>query len=220
MWRIGVFVGLVLVAHADAGAQPLAGNVELAVGVRWTGPTELGSADASETASNGSRFRLFGTRTSLELATGVEGSFRMQLGSSFDVGVSSSFSQAKLRSEIASDVEGVPDVEALENINELAIEGTMLARLNWRPFGAARPFISGGAGYLRHLHEDRTLIESGYIFHLGAGIDYVLRTGGTGIVKTTGIRLDGRAVIRARGVAFDDRSRVAPAVTAAMFLRF
>ena len=43
------------------------------------------------------------------------------------------------------------------------------------------PFVAGGAGYLRQLHEDRTLAETGQIYYAGGGARYWLRGGhGTG----------------------------------------
>jgi hypothetical protein len=211
--------GLIAVGTSDAMAQPTPGKLDLGAGVQWTGAMALGDMDATETASNGSRFRLFASSTSLEPSTGLEGSVRFQVAPAVEVGVASSFSRARLRSKIASDVEGVPDVEALEDISEFVIAATVLARLNWRPVGRASPFVTVGAGYLRHLHESRLLVETGSVFHLGAGLDYILRAG-SGALKATGVRVDGRALFRSNGVAFDDRWRAAPAVGASIFTRF
>ncbi len=55
----------------------------------------------------------------------------------------------------------------------------------WR-FGArGAPFLSGGAGYLRALHEDRILVDTGALWFAGGGVD---------LFGSTGLRLDARAL--------------------------
>ena len=206
---------------ALAQPAPIAGAFEVAGGVRWTGALSNGTQGARETTPSGSRFSLFETRTSLAPETGFEGSLSFRLGPSVDLRGSAGYARSDMRTAISSDVEGIPDIVASEAVTQLAVEGALVVRLsNWHPTDRATPFVSGGGGYLRHLHEGRTLIENGTTFHVGGGLDYLLTTAGRGGVKTTGLRVDVRSVWREGGVAFDDRSRVSPAVGVSLFARF
>jgi hypothetical protein len=85
----------------------------------------------------------------------------------------------------------------------------------WRLGDHATPFVSAGAGYLRALHEDRVLVDEGALWHLGGGIDLVLRPSQS---RALGVRLDARAVFQ-RGIV-DDDVHAAPVFGASAFLRF
>ena len=69
-----------------------------------------------------------------------------------------------------------------------ACSGSCRSRLGRR----LRPFASGGAGYLRQLHEDRTLVETGQVYYAGGGARYWLR-GGARVAALVGLRGDVRA---------------------------
>lgn len=206
---------------ALAQSAPVAGAVEVAAGVRWTGELSNGTQGAFETTPGDSRYGLFQTRTALAPATGFEGGLSLRLGPSVDLRGFALYARSDLRTAISSDVEGVPDVVASEAVTQLAVEGALVVRLsNWRPIDRTTPFVSGGGGYLRHLHEGRILVDHGITFHLGGGVDYLLQAAGRGAVKATGLRVDMRSVWRKGGVAFDDRWHGAPAVGVSVFARF
>jgi hypothetical protein len=134
-------IALVLTLWAGTAlAQETPGKIDLGAGVQWTGATGIGDADATETASNGGRFRLFSTSTTLASGTGLEGHVRFRVAPAIDAGLTSSFSRSQLRTAISSDVEGIPDTESIEEIGELVISGTVLIRLNWRPTARTTPF--------------------------------------------------------------------------------
>ena len=206
-------------AFAQAAAVP--GAFEVAIGVRWTGELSNGTQDAFETTPGDSRYGLFQTRTAVAPATGLEGSLSLRLGRSVEARAFTSYARSDLRATISSDVEGIPDAVASEMLTQLAVEGALVVRLSaWRPADRASPFVSGGGGYLRHLHEGRTLVENGVTFHVGGGFDYLLKTEGRGAVKATGLRVDVRSVWRAGGAAFDDRPHLSPAAGVSLFARF
>jgi hypothetical protein len=216
-----VLLSPALPVPALAQSVPLAGALEVAGGVLWTGELSNGTQGAFETTPSEGRYALFQTRTVLAPAAGFEGSLSLRLGPSVDVRGHTSYASSDLRTAISADVEGVPDIVASEAVTQLAVEGALVVRLpNWRPTDRATPFVSGGGGYLRHLHEGRILVENGITFHLGGGLDYLLKSAGWGAVKATGLRVDVRSVWRKGGVAFDDRSHVSPAVGVSLFARF
>src|SRR5262249_57367737 len=81
------------------------------------------------------------------------------------------------------------------------------------------PFLSGGGGYLRQLHETATLVVTGRYYQFGGGVAYPLTSQSGGWLKTMGLRLEARAIIRVNGVAFDSSAHVAPTAGASFFLR-
>jgi hypothetical protein len=83
------------------------------------------------------------------------------------------------------------------------------------------PFVTGGGGYLRQLHEGATLVQTGSIYYIGAGASIALSTADRRQrVKQIGLRLDTRAIVRTGGVTIDGRAYTAPAVGASLFARF
>jgi hypothetical protein len=78
-------------------------------------------------------------------------------------------------------------------------------------------FASGGAGYLRQLHQDRTLVETGQVYYVGGGARYWLRGRPTSS-RSLGVRGDLRLNIRRRGIDFENRARTYPTVSLLMFV--
>ena len=68
------------------------------------------------------------------------------------------------------------------------------------------PFVSGGVSFLRQLHEDRTLAETGHVYHAGGGARYFLR-GGRASGRALGLRGDARVNFRRNGIDFDNTMR-------------
>lgn len=223
MKRLGlpaIAIALLLGLPPAAAAQPLPGSFELGVGGLWTGPTTLGSADATLTTSTGGTQRLFTTRTELAGAPGVEGRAAFRLFGALQLEGTLSYAWSDLRTEITSDLEGVEDTTAATSIQEFIAEAALVAGLSNLRIGNAIPFVSAGVGYLRQMHEGRTLIETGQVYHLAGGVKLPLFARPAGAVKSVGLRADVRAVFRRDGVAPADDVRVAPAVGVSLFLRF
>jgi hypothetical protein len=212
---------MVIFPGAIAAAQsPPAGRFEISGGFRWTGGMFVGEQDATETAPNSGRYRLFSTRTTLAPAPGVEGRVAVRVSRLIDAAFSTVFSRSDLKTSVTFDVEGFEDVEAVEPVTQMALEGAALINvpsLAWSE--RALPFLTAGGGFLRHLHEGRTLAETGAIYHVGAGLTFTLGSSGAGTVKSSGVRFDARAVIR-QGVAFDDGSHLSAAFGVSFFSRF
>lgn len=211
----------ILLTAVTAGAQTIPGDYEAGVSIRRARATSLGNVDANETSSGGGAFRLFATESELDGATGVDGRFGIRLTETLQLEASGSYAVSDLSTRISSDVEGIPDVTAVESIQQYTVEGAIVMHLpRWR-FGArALPFVAAGGGYLRHRHEDKTLVENGGLWHVGGGANLVLRSRPDRFMKALGVRLDARAIFRTGGVAFDDDTRFAPAFGLSAFVRF
>jgi opacity protein-like surface antigen len=204
-----------------AGAQaanPVPGRLAVGGGVRWTGRTTIGAADATETTPGGGRFQLFRTNTSIGAALGIESRIGLRLTRTLEAEVDASFTQPALRTAISADAEGATAFTAAESMKEIAVEGALILHLaRMRLSARAIPYLSAGAGLVRRLHEGGTLAENGRVYHVGAGLQYFLKSSATGGV---GVRLDGRAIVRSGDTSIDGDLHVSPAVAASLFARF
>jgi hypothetical protein len=68
------------------------------------------------------------------------------------------------------------------------------------------PFLAGGAGYLRELHDGAELIETGRIYHGGAGLKLWFGQG----ARRLGVRADVGIATRDGGFDFRDGRRTLP----------
>lgn len=216
----GAFVVTALLVSTRAIAQQSdRGRFELAAGVGWTGPMDLARVDASETTSgNGSR-ALFRSATELQRSLGWQALVGVRVTPAIAVEGRLWRGRTTLATAISMDAEGARPVVLTEPIDEYLVEAGLVARLA-RPRGRRfTPYLAGGAGYLRHLHDGRTLVQTGRTYYAGGGL-YVPLARGIGRVRMTGIRADVRVLLRQHGAALDDSLHAAPAASASLFVRF
>ena len=221
--RQGLVALIMLSTAAPLFAQPPRPiTYEVSGGVRWLGTATSAPSSADETAPDGGAFRLFRSRGSLGPGLGIDARVGVMITPRLQLGGSGSYGKPSLEARITGDVEGIPDVTLKQKLNEWTIEGSVVSPLRRLGFGAAGavPFVSAGVGYVRQLHEGATLVATGLTYHVGGGVTYPLLRRNTGRLRTAGLRLDGRAVVRSREVSADDHSHVAPGLGASMFFRF
>ena len=209
-------------ASAQTPRAPIAGRIEVAAGVLAIGAVSFGSRDATLTAPDGSRFRLFSTSSDLASAAGLEVRVGGRVTRAIEAEVTSSFAVPRLNTAVTNDVEAAASTTASEPITQITIEGGALVYLPWRLGRRSAPFVIAGGGYLRELHEGQALAQTGRIYHVGGGIKMPLvsRASPRGWLKQMGVRIDARAVIRTAGVTLDAGAHTAPAVAASAFVRF
>lgn len=216
--RAGCVVAAAACLFVPVEAQAQTGGwMDAAVGVQWTGAATLGSADARLTTPGGGARVLFETRSGLTPVRGIEATFHVRITRFLRIGATVSSGRSHMETRITADAEGAPDTTVSERVTEFAVGGAVVADLRPAAGARIRPFVSAGAGHLRHLHEGRPLVETGRIYHVGSGVDYLLRGGGSPAV---GIRGEIRAVLRSQGLFFDDGLHVSPAVAGSLFVRF
>jgi hypothetical protein len=197
------------------------GTFELGGGIRRVAQMALGREDADLTASAGGAFTLFSSRTLLEPATAFDVRLGVRLSPMLQVEVAGSHARPNLATRIESDVEGIPDVTARERLTQWTIHGALVAHLAaFRLGSTATPFVLVGAGYIRELHEGRTLTDTGRFVDLGGGVSIPFALRPDAGLKAAGLRVEARAHLRAGGAAFDDDVRVVPGFGASLFLRF
>jgi hypothetical protein len=163
-------------------------------------PVTLFSADSHVTSA-----------TSPELRVG----FAMTRRLSLEFGMS--ISQPHIAVAIAGDTEAPSQELGGEKLEQYMFEGAATWQLPVRIGAKLAPFASGGVTSIRQLHEDRTLAETGQVYHAGGGARYFLR-GGHGATRTFGLRGDARVNFRRQGIDFDDKMRIYPSFSFSAFI--
>jgi hypothetical protein len=118
---------------------------------------------------------------------------------------------------IAGDAEAPSQQLLGEKLEQYLFEGGATWQLPVRLGSRLGPFIGGGATFLRQLHEDRTLAETGQIYHAGGGARYFLR-GGHGTVRAVGLRGEARVNFRRNGIDFENTMRTYSTFSLAVFV--
>lgn len=203
-------------ARADA-------RLELGVGLRWIGAATFSTVEANESTGFGNApYTLFKANTSLDASAGVEARLGYRLTRALMAESSFAFNPTRLSTSVSEDREASSTATATAAVRQFGLEGGILARPLGLSVGQARPFATAGAGYLRHLYEGRTLVQSGVSFYVGGGVDYPLRSGlnSRGARQTMmGVRIDVRGVLLREGALLDDEAHLVPGVGVSVFVR-
>jgi hypothetical protein len=219
-----LLVGAALLHAPAASAQsasPPEPRFELGIGGLWMGTASLGSKTATETTGSGAATPLFNTSSELAAAFGVEGRIGVRVFRSLVAEADASYLKPQLRIATSADTESAAPVTATETVEQVTIGGSVLWYLGgghrWPRFA---PFLMAGAGYLRQLHEQGTLVAEGRFYQFGGGANLLLVSSRRFHTKGVGARVDFRALIRSKGIAFDGGSTTSPAAGVSAFVRF
>jgi Outer membrane protein beta-barrel domain len=214
-------IAFLLTLPAAAAAQPYIGSdtprrgtVELGGGVIWTRGYDAGSAIAEETRPGSDLpLTLFAVSGSVLDAPGAGAQLGIYLGRRVSVEAAFQYSRPILRAHVTSDFEAAPDTDADEKLTTYIVGGSLLYH-----FGTGRfvPFVSGGGGYLRQLHEENSDLLTGTEIHAGGGVKYWFGSG----THRFGLRIDGQASARSKSVAFEQKRRVVPSFGAGLSFLF
>lgn len=192
---------------------PRRGSVEINGGVMWDGGFDVASLPAELTANAGNQappVTLFNTDATIGAVAGVQARVGFFLSSavSFEGGIR--YNRPELSIDISDDFEQTPALTIDEKISRYVFDGSLVFHPErWR-FGGGRgmPFVLGGAGYLRELHDGRELVETGRTYHAGAGFKYWMGQGS----RRLGFRGEALVVIRDGGAGGDSERQVHPSL--------
>jgi hypothetical protein len=219
---VGTAALLLSAPHASAQAADPPGRLEIAIGAVWSGGVPLGARDANETTGSGGTFRLFSSSTDLGSVSGLEGHIGLRVMSRLEAEASGSYGKPDMRTRVDNDFEtSNAPLTITDTVKQFTIGGAAL----WYPrvprlSGRTRVFVRAGAGYLRQLENDGALIVTGRTYDAGGGLKLALASRPAGWLKGIGARLDARALVQRKGVIFDNRTHVSPAVGASVYVRF
>lgn len=206
-------------ASAQDAPSLRAHRLVLEGGVVWSGSYGIGDLDA-ELRGNaaGAPPPYAWLSAGSDVGSAVNGVVRIgfTLSSSLALEGGGTFGMPHVVVSIAGDDEAPPQQLEGEQLQQYLIDGALVWQLPMNIGRRVRPFVIGGAGYLRQLHEERTLVETGQVYFTGVGARYWLR-GGTGRRRSLGVRGELRANWRRGGIDFQDKTRVYPTAGVHLF---
>ena len=132
-------------AAAQTGGEPTTGRIEVAAGLGRTGATSFGALDATLTAADGSRYRLFSTSSELASASGVELRVGARVARSVDAEVVVAYAIPRLITSITADAENGA-ATASEPIGQLTIAGAAVVYFPRWLGPRLVPFATAGGG--------------------------------------------------------------------------
>jgi hypothetical protein len=157
---------------------PHTGTWELTGGGVWSGGFDLGSVSADETRNTGTGpFVLFAVSSRMNSAPAAQGRLGVYLARSVSIEAGLLFARPSASSRLTGDAEGAPDLTATERLTRVVADGSLVLHLTRLSFAAGKgvPFVLGGGGYIRELHEKNEVIETGREYHAGAGLHFWFR---------------------------------------------
>jgi hypothetical protein len=221
---------LTVLAAAEAAAQPSRSRTlfrprsfEIDIGGAWQARVPLGATSAPLTGNQSApTVDLFDTSSEIHAFPSVEAKLAFHLTRAFAVEGGFRYARPRLETRITGDFEDAPDITAVNDFSQYAVELNGVLHLNGLRFGKSVPFIFGGGGYLRELHEGREIVETGGTFQAGVGIKQLLRRSSRGLIRALGVRADARFCARRKGIELeeDEPLRTYAAASAALIVGF
>ncbi len=212
---------LPLPAAAQSGSSyAKSARWEISGGGVFTGGVDLGEETAeltSNTGTNGSPSTFFVTDSRIKPAPGVQARIGFFLTRSFAIEGGARFTQPTLEIRISNDVENAADVRAEETLSQYLFDGSAVWHFRDGVYHkGAVPFVFGGAGYFRELHEGGNLIEEATEYHGGGGVKWWFGWG----VHKLGIRAEAGISIRDDGADDEHGKHVVPMAAGSLMWRF
>lgn len=225
--RVAIILTVIAAATVEiaraqgAPAGPRRGTWEFGGGVEWSGGTDLGSRAAEETRNPGTGtgpFALFQSSSEVTSATGVTARIGFHLSPALAVEAAGRVTRPDVTTRLTADAESAESITADERLTSIVIDGSLVYHVEALAFAAGRavPFIAGGIGYLRELHDGNELIETGTSFHVGGGLKYWFGSAARGF----GLRADVAAAVRDGGFYFSEKRRTIPTMGISIAYRF
>jgi hypothetical protein len=219
--RIICIVLLAAVVGVRAEAQttsPAPGRLQVSVGAGWLGGSEFGEQPADLRTASSSPYRLFESETHLGGTGFFEARVGFALTKRYAIEGRAAIAKPELQTTVSSDAEASGSFTAVESIDQYIFDGGVLVHLDeWQAFGLM-PFAIGGVGYVRQLHDDQQLVETGHLFYVGGGVTRGLFSRPQGFIRSGSIRGDLR--LNVLSLELEEDSRLQGSVSASLVLTF
>lgn len=197
-------------AQSTPGPRPR--SFELSAAVIAIGPTDFGTSTARLVGNqtSGPEITLFNSSNDLGVGLGLDGRLAFNITRAFAIEGGVVWTRATLESRITGDVEDVPDVTLVQDVDTYFIDASAVWHLTGLSFAGGRglPFVAGGAGYLRQLDDESLLTtDPGQVYHAGGGVKYLFTERPRGLIRGVGLRADARFYLRDGGtIELEDKS--------------
>jgi hypothetical protein len=202
------------------------GSFEVSASALLLGPGDAGTSTANLVGTGqgeGGSFTWFRAQGEYGSSAGVRATIGYNLTHTFAVEGGFGYSPSSIRFIVSDDRELTDGFTAPgQRLSEYFFDASLVAHLRRLAFarGRGRVFVSGGAGYLRQLHEGNALVETGQVYHGGGGVKYMLAPRARGWVRAFGLRIEARVNVRSGGFRFTDGATVSPAGSAGIVAAF
>ena len=206
-------LAFVAVAAPAAGQPQSDPRFTVGAGITWSGGYAIGDASGVyRTNASGTTpppFTLFSTASDIAHVTGFDTRVGYAPWPSISIEGGASINFPHVTVAVTNDVESSPQTLEGERLQQYLFDAGVVWRLPMAPPLGLMPFVTAGGGYLRQLHEERTLVETGQIYYVGGGARYwVRRPALSGPAMALNALV--RANIRNSGIDFENKSRVFP----------
>ena len=207
---------------APTGPTPRAGSFEVSGGATFAGGFGLGDSAAEltqNTTTGSTSFDLFTSDSELGTAFGLGGRLGYYLSPKLAIEGGVSWSRPVLTINLRGDTEGALDTESEETLDRWIIDGAVVWHFTQPRTGRPSPlvpFLFGGIGYLRELHEGQQLVETGVLYQAGGGVKYWLGNAR----RRFGLRGDAGISVRDGGFDFEDGIRTVPVFSGSLIYLF
>lgn len=228
-FRVPVAAALwLLVSAATASAQvwigagrpaPRRGSIEFTGGILWSRGFDLGDTPAVLTrnpTTGSSPFIWFNSDTRLEPAPGALARLGVYLSPRVSIEGGVQYSRPKLSTRVSGDAESAVSATISESLSRYVFDGAVVVHLPSFGGGRGVPFVTGGAGRIRELHDGNELVETGTLYHAGAGVKVWFGASR----RRFGLRGDVGFAIRDGGFDFDEGRRTVPTAGASLIYLF
>lgn len=201
-------------------ATPARAQLFIDGGLNWSGGYPIGVSDASlRTNAPGAApppFTLFTVDSRMAGATGGEVRVGWKAGQ-WSVEGSAAYARRALSFSVAGDTEGANGEFDGESVQHYEFGGGVTWQLPRLHTDRLQTFAAGGATYLRQLHQDRTLVETGGVLYGGAGVRYWLWRRPDSD-RSLGVRGDVRINVSQGAIDFENTTRAYPSLSLLLFL--
>jgi len=222
-----VWVALFLFCSGPAFAQEApslrAHHSTMSAGMTWMGGYAVGDASAqlrgNAAGPSAPAFTLFTADSRVDAATAMDVRVGVAMTPRIAIDGGISFGRPRIGISITGDAETPSQDLEGEKIEQYQVDGGITWQLPIAMGRKMAPYVLAGGGYLRQLHEDRALAETGQIYYAGGGARYWLK-GGHGASKAVGVRGDARVSLRKNGIDFENKMRAYPTMSLSLFVGF
>jgi hypothetical protein len=199
---------------------PHAGSWEIGGGIVWTGGF-TGPTSTAELTRNGELtggYDLFSAAGEVNSRAGVSAKVGIFVSRTIVVEGGFRFLKPTVSYRLSGDAEQAPDTSAEESLSRYVFTGSLVLHLRRMSPGVSMvPFIAGGAGYIRDLHDGNELMETGTEFHGLVGLKYWFNSTAP---RRFGIRGEAGVSMTDGGFDFSDKSRLVPIAAASLIYLF
>lgn len=166
-------------------------------------------------------FTLFRTESTLDRGGRGEAVIAVPVTRTLSIDLFGTAGRRTMTTAISGDAEGAPSTDATQEVSEYLAGARASLLLPGRWLGRrARPFATAGGAYLRQLHDENVLVETGQAWMAGAGVHWWLRGGGGRPAPSLGLTAELGWQWRSGGIAFDDGVRGLPTASLRVFAGF